>query len=290
MIKLITDSPSDIPKELREQYNITVMPVPITVDGVTYRETIDFEGEEYYPILLAAKELPTHAQVTMMEFREELDKAAEQQDCDAVIIVTITSKGSGIYDAACLAKKLFFEERPELEGKFTVDVIDSLGYAWAYGHAVVDAAKAIAEGKTREQVLEILNDSLGGYTAVVALTNLDYAKRSGRITAVAAFVGEVLGFRPILELRGGELITKTKVRGDHKLIQEMATQAKALAVEDGRPYYILVADSMDNAKAMKKEIDKRVKLPFGGYYKIGASVATNAGPTIFGFVMPTQRP
>lgn len=285
MIKIITDSPSDIPKELREQYGIAVMPVPITVDGVTYRETVDFEGAAYYPILTGATELPTHAQVTMMEFIEQYHSCIEQ-GFDELVVVTITSKGSGMYDAACLAKKLLFEESPDLAGRVSVEVIDSRGYSWAYGHGVVTGAKAAAAGQSLAQVVETIRHELESYTAFVALTNLAYAKRSGRITAVTAFVGEVMGFRPILTLRGGELVNHSRVRGDHKLIEQMVALYSSEVTEDGRPWYVLVADSMDNAKAMQKQIAKKTKNPFGGYYPVGAAVATNSGPTIFGFVAP----
>lgn len=288
MIKLITDSPSDIPKELREQYNIDVMAVPITVDGVTYRETVDFEGAEYYPILTGARELPTHAQVTMMEFTAKF-KEVIAAGYNEIVVVTITSKGSGIHDAACLAAKLLREEKPELCEGVTIEVVDSQGYAWAYGHGVVAGGKAIAEGKSLIEVVDTIRSTLAGYTAYVGMTNLTYAKRSGRITAVAAFVGEVMGFRPILQLKGGELVTKTKVRGDQKLIETLAECALSQITDDGRPYYILVADSMDNAKALQKLISKKTKAPFGGYYIIGASVATNAGPTIFGVVAPIDH-
>ncbi|MEG1942697.1 MAG: DegV family protein, partial [Angelakisella sp.] len=95
---MITDSASDIPKSEWEELGIKLMPIPITIDGVTYRESVDFTGVDYYPMLAAAKDIPTHAQVTMIEFIDEYKKAAAE-GFDGVICVTITSKGSGIYDA-----------------------------------------------------------------------------------------------------------------------------------------------------------------------------------------------
>lgn len=285
MIKLITDSASDIPREDREKYNITIMSVPINVDGVEYHEGVDFTSEEYYDILVNAKAIPTHAQVTMMEF-SKVFRDAIREGYNQIVCVTITSKGSGIYDAACLAKKLLFEESPELTTDVQIEVVDSKGYTWVYGQALVAAGQAILAGKDYNNVLQVLHTHLDGYFAAVGLTNLTYAKKSGRITTVAAFVGEVLGFRPILTLEGGELLTKSKVRGDSKLVEGLVEVYQKNAAEDGRPYYIICADSMDNAKLLHKAIEKITKNPFGGFYRIGPSVVTNSGPTIFGFVMP----
>ena len=76
MLKIITDSAADVPKNEAEQYDIRVMGIPITVDGVSYRESVDFTSEEYYGMLTAAKAIPTTAQITLMEFadafREEI--------------------------------------------------------------------------------------------------------------------------------------------------------------------------------------------------------------------------
>lgn len=286
MIRIITDSPSDIPRhELAELPNVRVMSVPITVDGVTYREGEELTPEEYYPILVAARAIPTHAQVTMMEFAEAY-RGAIAEGCKEIIVVTITSKGSGINSAAHLAVDMLLEEHPqEMEG-VTIDVVDSKGYTYVYGQAVVAAARAALEGQSREQVLELLRARLEGYQVVAGLTNLTYAKKSGRITSAAAFVGEVMGFRPVMWIKDGEFVTKSKVRGDHKLVEALAQECLAAMAEDGRVYYIVTADSMENAQALHKLIKKKTKNPFGGYYRIGPSVTTNAGPTVFGALFP----
>lgn len=285
MIKMITDSASDIPKEECEAYGIQLMPIPITIDGVTFRESVDFTGVDYYPMLAAAKEIPTHAQVTMIEYIAAY-KQAIAEGFDGIICVTITSKGSGMHDAACLAKKLLLEEEPELAGKVTIDVVDSRAYSYVYGLAVVAAARAAQEGKAREEVLAVLRGHLQNYFASVGLFNLYYAKKSGRITTVAAFVGDVMGFRPILCLEDGALATRAKVRGDAKLIEELTELYKKESAEDGRPYYIICADSMPNAQLLQQSIAKVTTNSFGGFYRIGASVTTNSGPTIIGFVVP----
>ena len=98
MIKLITDSAADVPKKEAEEYGIRVMPIPITVDGVTYREGVDFTSEEYYGILTSAKAIPTTAQITLVEFAEAFQEEIAQGNRH-LICVTITSQGSGIYNA-----------------------------------------------------------------------------------------------------------------------------------------------------------------------------------------------
>ena len=288
MIKIITDSAADVPKKEAEEYGIRIMPIPITVDGVTYREGVDFTSEEYYEILTSAKAIPTTAQITPMEFaeafREEIAAGNRQLIC-----ITITSQGSGIYNAACLARQMVLEERSSEEDEVTIDIVDSAAYTYVYGHAVVKAAKAVREGMDREGVLELLRRELTTHQVYFGLTNLDFAKKSGRITSTAAFVGEVLGFRPLLTIHGGETDTIQKVRGDHKLVSAMVERFQKQATQDGRGFYIVHARDNELARELKKTLEKTTGRKCLGEYLIGASVTTNAGPTVFGVLVPVDH-
>lgn len=285
MLKIITDSAADVPNKEAEEYSIRIMPIPITVDGVTYRESVDFTSEEYYPMLLGASSIPTTAQITPMEFagafREEIALGNRE-----IICVTITSRGSGIYNAACLARKMVLEELGE---EAAIDIVDSAAYTYVYGHAVVKAAKAAKEGKGREAVLELLRRELTTWQVYFGLTNLDFAKKSGRITSTAAFVGEVLGFRPLLTIHNGETDTIQKVRGDRKLVTAMVEKFQNRASNDGRGFYIVHARDRELAKELRKTLEKTTGRKCLGEYLIGASVTTNAGPTVFGVIVPTEN-
>lgn len=121
------------------------------------------------------------------------------------------------------------------------------------------------------------------------LTNLDFAKKSGRITSAAAFVGEILGFRPLLTIHNGGTDTIQKVRGDHKLIPAMVEHFQKQAVDDGRGFYIVHARDKELAKELRKTLEKTTGRKCLGEYLIGASVTTNAGPTVFGVMVPVEK-
>ena len=142
---------------------------------------------------------------------------------------------------------------------------------YVYGHAVVAAAKAAQEGKGREEVLELLRRELSTWQVYFAMTNLDFAKKSGRITSTAAFVGEVLGFRPLLTIHNGETDTIQKVRGDHKLIPTMVDYFKKRVSDDGRGFYIVHARDKELAKELRKTLEKTTGRKCLGEYLIGAS-------------------
>ena len=288
MLKIITDSAADVPRSEAEEYGIRVMPIPITVDGTTYREGVDFTSEEYYPMLLGASTIPTTAQITPLEFASAFleEIAAGNRE---LICVTITARGSGIYNAACLAKNMVLEELPAGEAPVTIEVVDSGAYTYVYGHVVVKAAKAAKEGTPLPEVLELIHRELESHQVYFGLTNLDFAKKSGRITSTAAFVGELLGFRPLLTIHNGETDTIQKVRGDHKLVSAMVEKFQNQASSDGRGFYIVHAQSPELTKDLRKALEKATKRKCLGEYLIGASVTTNAGPTVFGVIVPVDK-
>lgn len=287
MIKVITDSAADIPKEEAQRYEIDVLAIPINIDGETFMEGEDMTAKEFYKKLGKAKALPTTAQVTAMRYLDAYRRAAEM-GYEEIVCITITSQGSGMFDAACLAKEMFAEDHPQLAERTTIQVLDSGSYTYDYGHAVVDAARAAAEERPLEEVLQVFRRRREGYQVYFGLTNLTYAKKSGRVTSAAAFVGEMMGFRPIMTIHNGGTDTLGKVRGDAKLVEALVKLYQDRRSADGRGFYILYADNKAMGTQLRKAIEKETKDRCLGEYYIGASVTINAGPTVFGVVVPVD--
>ena len=137
--------------------------------------------------------------------------------------------------------------------------------------------------------MELIHRELESHQVYFGLTNLDFAKKSGRITSTAAFVGELLGFRPLLTIHNGETDTIQKVRGDHKLVSAMVEKFQNQASSDGRGFYIVHAQSPELTKDLRKALEKATTRKCLGEYLIGASVTTNAGPTVFGVIVPVDK-
>lgn len=102
-IAFLTDSACDIPEDLARRYSITVMSIPINVDGKEYLERVDFTNQEFYDILENCKSIPSTSHVPSVSFVEEYRKAMDNGITD-LIHVTINSKGSNMYHAALMAR------------------------------------------------------------------------------------------------------------------------------------------------------------------------------------------
>ena len=280
-IRIITDSASDIPDEyLAVCPEVVMMNIAMVVDGQPKRERRDFSTEEYYGILEKAKELPTTSQITMMEYMEEYRRAYED-GIRHLIVITITGKGSNMFNAACMARTALFEELPEAAQAMTVDVIDSREYTFLYGHAVLEGVKMIRGGADYTKVVEHLSTIPERTGVYFAIYKLDYAKRSGRISPAAAFVGEMMGLRPIMTISDGEVNIPYKVRGDKQAMQKVISLFEQEAEPDA-PYTIMWATNREAMEQLRDTMIARGHKNCRGIHHIGACITTNSGPTLVG--------
>lgn len=274
-IAILTDSCCDIPEELAREYNIDILPFTITLDGQSYTEREDFGFDEFYKMLRTAQGVPSTAHITAMQFCEKYCEYVDAGYTD-VLHVTINSTGSATNEAAQMAQGLLREERPEHQLK--IHLMDSHTYSMVYGWPLCNAARKLRNGAELRPVMEELERVYNCSEIVLAAFSLKQMKKSGRISAAAAFAGELLGLRPIISLNQGVSKVEAKVRGDAAVIPAMIRQVKA-RVQDlaAMPYQIGYTDVecvSDLIRLCKKEFGH----PPENVFKLGAAVATNTGP------------
>ena len=279
-IKIVTDSGSDISYKNEDLYDIEILPFKIALSGESYTSRIDFDNSKFYEMMEAKDEIPLTSQITSFEFGELFGELFEQGYTD-VIYVGINSEGSSTYYNSVMAKDQFFEDNPDAAGKFNIYCIDSKTYSLCYGTAVVEAAKMVNKGCDAKEIVKFLRKRLNKTVAYFGLYTLKYAKKSGRIPSAAAFVGEILGVRPIMRLFDKNIETVSKVRGDSAIIPAISEQV-AEEIDKSLPYYIIYGNDSSFSDEMATAMTKLVGYPPSDSYQIGAAIAANAGPEIVG--------
>ena len=220
-IKILTDSTCDISYEDEKRNGIKILNFPVTVDGKEYRERVDITNEEFYNMVDDAQEMPKTSQLTTFEILEAYKELYDEGWTD-VIYICICSTGSQTYNNALAAVQQFKEETSDSgRPKMRIYVVDSRGYSGMYGYAVMQAAQKAKKGENPEDIVDYLNDWFSRIEAHIVPLTLKYVKKSGRITAAAAFAGELLGFRPIIKLAGGGTAVLEKIRGEKNIIPKL---------------------------------------------------------------------
>ncbi|MSP12671.1 MAG: DegV family protein [Chloroflexi bacterium] len=270
MIRIVTDSLSDIPANFVEQYQITVIPAEVIFGLKSYRDGIDLSNAEFYERLSSSKELPHTSQPPVGAFEEAYRQLAPT--CDGIVSIHLPAKISGTVRSAQTAAISFPNTR--------IEIIDSGQASMALGWLVIACAQLAQEGGSMQNILALIEDMRPRLHLVAMLDTLEYIRRGGRIGRAQALLGALLSVKPIVELRDGEVLPMENVRTKAKAINRMIEIVTAY----GQLERVAVVHA--NAIAQAEELQQRLS-PYvpGGYVPIteaGPALGTHAGPGAIG--------
>lgn len=216
-----TEGASNLPGRLLQAYDIRVLPCSFCMDGEhrQYEGDIEaFDSHAYYDRLRAGAQMKTtllNSHLFETAFRPVLE---EGQD---VVYVGMSSGISGTIQSARIAGEELMAQFP---GR-TVRVVDSLGAGFGTGLLAVRAAQLRAEGKSAAEAGEILDEEVMHTLQFFTVDDLNFLKRTGRVSGATAAIGTVLNIKPILwGDPTGHITALTKVRGRKKAIAALAEQ------------------------------------------------------------------
>lgn len=286
-IKIMTDSACDISPELEKELDILITPFKVVIGDKSYTTNVDFDNEAFYKMLENYEEIPVTSQVTAFEFGEIFEDLY-QQDYTHVIYTSINSKGSATYNNSIMAANEFYKNHPEAKNKFTIYTIDSKTYSGGYGYPVIEAARKAKKGQSPQKIVSFLEDWFENGVVYFGMYTLKFAKKSGRIPSAAAFVGEVMGLRPIMKIENNEIITANKIRGDKAIIPKIIEYCTKDMIPQ-TPYCVIYGSDKSIGDEMVQAMTKVVGYPPAETIQIGAAIAINAGPKVVGVVIKAQK-
>jgi len=278
---IICDSACDLSIEQEKKIqDFKILNCGIEMNGLPYEERVEVSADDVYAEVEKSGVLPKTSQVTVIQFVEAFAKAARDGYTD-IICVTMNAKGSGTFNSAVNAKEMLTAEYPQLEGKLNIYVVDSCTYSYVIAMPLIKAREQLEKGESPERVAEDLQNHFKGCTTLIGVYNLQYAKKSGRLNACAAFVGDMLGLKPIMAVCGENKVLE-KVRGDKNLAPRMAQLYAEKAADIKGDYIIAHGTNSDQAKDLVAELKKLgAKAPvYIG--PIGTAVGINVGPKMLG--------
>lgn len=266
MIQLVTDSSADLPQELLEEYNISVVPLTITIDGKQYLEGVDLTPEEFCFKMFNSKDLPKTSQPSPATFAEKFKELAP---FGPVLCLTISSGLSGTYQSACIARDLSGEN---------VTVFDTLAGSLAHGFQLIEAAKMAAKGATVEKIVEFLNEYRKNSNIIIVLHTLENIVKGGRLSKFQGSLAKILNIKVILEGVDGKVELVEKVRGTKRFLQRAIEKVGEKKKDFSETVFgITHLDNLKDALYLKEELIKRYKPKDVIISYMGATMGTYAG-------------
>ena len=269
MIKIITDSTSDIDVTYAKELNIDIVPLKVIIDGKEYKDRVDLQPDQFYSLLEKSEVLPTTSQPSPQEFLNYYEEAKEKGD--SVIVMTLSGTISGTYQSANIAKDLAEYEN--------IYVIESLNATQALRLLVLKAVALREEGKDAETIFNELQAYKERVRIVAFVDTLEYLCKGGRMSKTVAAAGTLLKVKPIIGLRDGKLEMFSKARGAVKATAKIIE----LIHEDGEidfkePICIGYTGNDEGLEKFEQALRDEFKFEDVLHGFVGPVIGTHAGP------------
>ena len=210
-IKLLVDGGCDLPKETLEKYNIGIVGLNISFGEESFIGGLEIDNETFYKRMKEEKELPKTSCPSPDRFIEAY-KGEED-----VLLLTVSSKLSGTYSSAKLAKDMYDSEF----GDKKVEVLDTMSGSIGQGLLAIKASELISNGKSLDEVIEALNVLKEDILFYGTLETLDNAIKGGRINPIAGKIINALNFKAIIQVTEGIVKPIDKARGVNNSLKKI---------------------------------------------------------------------
>ncbi|WP_459501841.1 DegV family protein [Bacillus sp. C1] len=270
---IVTDSTAYIPKHIREELNIYMIPLNVVFGTESYQEEAEITAEDFYVKVREQKELPKTSQPAIGKFVELFEELSKEYD--AVVSIFLSSGFSGTYQTATTAGQM-------VEG-IDVYTYDSEISCAVQGFYVCEGAKLANEGKTPEEILARLDEMKQTMDAYFVVDDLHHLQRGGRLNGAQAFIGSLLQVKPILYFKDKVIVPFEKIRTRKKALKRIVEILDEQASK-GLPMEAVVihANREEEAKEWQRELQEKYPNATISIGYFGAVIGTHLGEGALG--------
>lgn len=286
-VKILSDSACDLPDEILEEYNIDTLPILVSKGEEEYLDKVTLDPKTMYDEMRKGVVYKT-AQIPPQMFSEKFEEIAKNNE--SVIYVCFSSGLSGTYNTSLIVRDETKRKYPDLD----IDIVDSRSASVGFGLLVYKAAKMAKEGKSKEEILKMLDFYVKHIEHIFTVDNLEYLFRGGRVTRAQAFVGGLLNIKPILDIpEDGTLRPIENVRGRKKLLNRMIDimeERGGNADLTHQTIGINHGDDLEGALTLKKMIEERYGCTDFVVNIICCAIGAHAGPGTLSVFFLNEKP
>ncbi len=267
MVKVVTDSCSDLPEGVASELGILIVPLNVYFGDETFRDGVDITAEEFYQRLTTGPIMPKTTAPAPGTFAEIYSSLASS--ADEILSLHISKKLSGTYDSALLAKQ-------QVGKKIRIEVVDSLTVSTAQGLLAIKAAKLAKEGASLDHILKLLREAMDRTRLFFVVDTLEYLHKGGRLGRAGAFLGSLLNIKPLLHIQDGEVCPLERVRSRQKAVSRLIEVAKECAPFESLAF--MYTTNPTEVETLKRELQSLAPEESTYTARIGPTIGTYGGP------------
>lgn len=280
-IKIVTDSTSYIPQEYIDKYDISIVSLNVFMNNKSTRE-LDIDNQCFYKEMEKIDEIPKSSQPIPDEMLRTFESIVKNGD--SIIGIFLSSSMSGTFSSANLIKEMVLENHPNAD----ITLIDSKTNCMQMGFAAIKGAQAASDGKSKNDIVDIVNYVLNNSRFLFSPETLDYLKKGGRIGSASALLGTILQIKPILTVNDGETSVFTKVRTRKKAVDTIVNAVFEDIEKNGLGDVIVHhINCKEEGLALAKRLEEKLKIPVK-IQSIGPVIGLHVGPGSIGIAYYTK--
>ena len=246
MVKIVTDTSANLPRELLDKYDISMLAFQYTVNDepVEYSSDWEVDGKRFFDAMRSGAVINTSL-VNMGRFIDCFEPML--QNGDDIVYVGMSSGVSGTYNASVMAAQELSESYPERK----VFTYDTYGAGLGEGLMVLKAAKMAESGSSAQEIYDYLMERRPHLCQYFSVAELKYLQRTGRVSMATAIIGNVLNIKPILiGDETGHIVAYAKERGTKRMLQHIVQKYDQLAEDKAELIAISHADCPEIAQQL----------------------------------------
>lgn len=271
-----TDSPADVPAEIRERYDIRVIPLHIILDDDCFEDGVNIQPDDLYAFYKKAGRLPKTSAVSVAEYTDFFKELT--QDGSSVVHISFSSALSATHQNARLAAEDFDN----------VYIVDSKSLSTGIALLAIKAAQLAQDGLDAKTIAHEMEYKREKVVTTFILDKLEFLYKGGRCSGVAMLGANVLGIKPSIVMVDGKLQVGKKYRGklencQMQYVRDLLEQY-AGRIDTDRAFLSRTAGVSDEQmKALQKEIHKTLKFKEYIVSTVGCTITSHCGERTFTF-------
>jgi DegV family protein with EDD domain len=274
-VAIVTDSAASIPEALIEALHINWVPYYLHVGKEVLRDLVTIHRDAFYKWLPTATELPKTANPGPGDYLTLYERLAQEEGAAEIVSIHMTSKGSGAYQAATIAKGMFLERLPDLH----LEVIDTLNVSMCQGWMVIEAARAALEGKSLAEIVDLVKWMMPITRMIQTADTLKYLYMGGRIGKASQLVGSLLNIKPLIGMEDGIIVPLGQARSREKAYEKMVDLVEAAVGKMGKIKIAYVhAAAREEAEKIKRLFEERLTCVESLIAELSPVLGVHTGP------------
>jgi DegV family protein with EDD domain len=272
-VAVVTDSTASIPEAMLKELNIYVVAYYIHRGKEILRDLVTVQRDEFLRWLPTATALPTTASPGPGDYLE-MYKSLIARGVQSILSIHMTSKGSGAFQAATVARSMLKEEGADVR----IEVVDTRNVSFCQGWMAIEAARAALAGLSLDDTLASVREILPITQMIQTADTLKYLYMGGRIGMAKRLIGTLLNIKPLIGMRDGVIVALGQTRSRVQAYSAMSDML-AEAIGNGKAKVAYVhAGALEEADKIQKLVEDKVEVAESFFAELSPALAVHTGP------------